>query len=455
MSFTKTSDKKAEGAAKTEPKVKKIKGAEKTPVFQVPKGMHDALPADQPWWNRTRRAVEEMAAMYNFLRIDTPILESAELFQRSIGEETDLVQKEMYTLKTKGGDVLALRPEGTAPLVRAYLQHGMSRLGQPLRLYYEGPFFRHERPQAGRYRQLTQAGFEIIGGPNDPIFDAQVILVFDRLLKYVKIGDVVLKINSIGCRICRPFYKRQLQTYYKRHEQKLCADCQRRLNANVLRLLDCKNENCKPFKEHAPNFLDKLCSACSQHFKGVLEYLDELGISYSLDNQLVRGLDYYNRTVFEMMVQQGPGAELGALLGGGRYDYLFEELGGRLTPAVGGAVGYERLIEAMKAQKVNLPAKNQKRVFVIYVGELAKRKALKLTEQLRSAGLAVTEAFGKESLRAQLKIADKEGFSLALILGQKEIYEESVILRDLRNSLQENISMSKMVDEIKKRLKEK
>mgnify|MGYP001588164173 CR=1 FL=1 len=435
-------------------KTKSIKRKEKTPAFQAPRGMHDVLPVDQQWWERVRKVVDETASFYNYKRIDTPILEYAELFTRGVGEETDLVQKEMYFVKTKGGDLLALRPEGTASIVRAYIERGMSRLSQPLKLFYEGPMFRHENPQAGRLRQFTQVGLEILGGQNDPIYDAQIILAFERMLSALKIGKVNLKVNSIGCRICRPFYKRQLQEYYKRHEKELCVDCVRRLNTNVLRLLDCKKEGCQSIKEQAPNFLDKLCTACSHHFQGVLEYLDELGIAYGLDHRLVRGLDYYSRTVFEFFTE-GPGSEVGALPGGGRYDYLFEMLGGRLTPAVGGAVSFERLIAVMKAQEVKLLAKNHRKVFVVYVGDLAKRKALTLIENLRIAGLSVSEAFGKESLKTQLKIADKGGFSLALILGQKEIYEENVIVRDLRNSLQETVPLNKIVEEIKKRLKEK
>lgn len=433
---------------------KKEKGKDKPSVLQAPKGMHDVLPGEQPWWDKIRKVVEELAATYNFGRLDTPILEQAALFERGVGDETDIVQKEMFTLRTKGGDMLVLRPEWTAAAVRTYLEHGLSRLGQPLKIFTEGPMFRHENPQSGRFRQFTQVDFEIMNGPNDSIYDAQIIIVFDRLLKALKITKTSLKINSIGCRICRPFYKRQLQTYYKRHEKELCTDCARRLDTNILRLFDCKKESCKPFKEQAPNFLDKICLACSHHFQAVLEYLDELKIPYGLDNQLVRGLDYYSRTVFEIFTE-GPGSEVGALAGGGRYDYLFETLGGRLTPGVGGAAGIERLIAVMKAQEVKMPSKSTKKAFVLYIGDQAKRKSLSLIEALRAAGIATAEAFGKESLKAQLKVADKEGYPLALILGQKEIYEESVIIRDLRNGLQETIVMSKMVDEVKKRLRDK
>jgi histidyl-tRNA synthetase len=419
-------------------------------TLQAPKGMHDILPEEQVWYDRVYRVARDLADFYSFGKIDTPILENAGVFERGVGGETDLVEKEMYVVKTKGGDTLALRPENTAGVMRAYLEHHLGRGAQPKKFFYQGQFFRHENPQAGRFRQFHQLGYEIIGGQNDPIYDAQVILVFQRLLEELKLKNIVLKINSIGCRVCRPGYKRALQNYYKPFEKKICADCARRVKTNPLRLLDCKKEQCQEFKAKAPNFLDKLCTTCSQHLKSVLEYLEELGIQYQLDNQLVRGLDYYSRTVFEFFID---GTDVGAVGGGGRYDYLAELLGGRLTPAVGAAPGVERIIAAMKAQEVKLPLRNTKRVFLIHVGELAKKKSLRVVEDLRRAGIGVSEALGRDSLKAQMKTADKEGYELALIFGQREIFEESIIIRNLRNSLQESVSLSKLVEEIKHRLK--
>jgi histidyl-tRNA synthetase len=435
------------------------KQMKKTPVsrelrLQTPKGMHDVLPSQQPYWQMIREAVRDLARNYNFGRIDTPIVEYAQLFQRGVGAGTDIVEKEMYVFKTKGRDILALRPEGTASVMRSYMQHSLNRLGQPQKLFYEGPMFRHENPQSGRYRQFYQMGFEIIGGANDPLYDAQVVLVFDLLLKNLRIKNASLHLNSIGCRVCRPIYKRHLQNYYRNKEGQLCPDCKNRLKANPLRLLDCKREECQPFKAKAPSFLDKLCSSCSHHFRGVLEYLDQLGIPYMLDNQLVRGLDYYSRTVFEFYVGE-EGAAAGALGGGGRYDYLAELLGGRATPAVGWAGGFERLVEVMKAQGMSFDGKNTRRVFVAHAGELAKKRALKLIEELHAAGIPTFEALSKESLKAQLRVADKEQAVLAAIVGQKEVYEACVILRDLRTGLQETFPCTKMVDEIKKRLKGK
>lgn len=421
-------------------------------VLRTPKGMHDVLPAEQEYWERVKKVLKNTAELYGFGEIRTPILEFAALFQRTAGQATDLVEKEMYLLKTKGGDLLALRPEGTAPVARAYLEHRLGRLAQPQRLYYFGPMFRHENPQLGRYRELTQAGFEILGGANDALYDAQVIAIFRRILVELKIKNTKLKINSIGCRTCRPHYFRLLQNYYKGYEREICSDCSRRLKINPFRLLDCKKQTCVEIKEGAPNILDKLCSACSRHFKDVLEYLDEVGIAYELDNCLVRGLDYYNRTVFEFFVEDEKD-NVGALLGGGRYDYLMEFLGGKSTPAVGGAAGIERLIAVMKSQEISFPQKNIKKIFVAHVGSLAKKKAFTLIEKLRAEGnIVVSEMLSKESLKAQLKAADREGAFLALILGQKEIYEENIIIRDLKSGLQETVPLSNIVEEIKKRL---
>ncbi len=420
-------------------------------TFQAVKGMHDILPADQPYWERIENVVKDIAREYSFGRIETPILEFAELYNKTSGEGSDVVKKEMYTLRTKGGDFLALRPEFTPGIARAYLENNLSRLGQPQKLFHFGPVFRHDRPQLGRYRQFWQIGFECIAGPNDPIYDAEIITMYSDLLNELKIKNWQLKINSIGCRICRPIYKKQLTTYYKNHEKELCDDCKERLKIDPLRLLDCKEPECIKLKEKAPNFLDKLCANCMEHFKCVLEYLEEVAIPYELDNRLVRGLDYYSRTVFEIYAD-GKEVEIGALAAGGRYDYLMEMIGGHLTPAVGGACGVERLIAVMKAKEIAPASRVQKRVFLAHAGDLAKRKSFGLLKELRKNGIAVNEALAKESLGMQLKVADKEGIRLALILGQKEIYEKTVIVRDLTTGLQEAVLQERLVDEVKKKL---
>ncbi len=416
-------------------------------IIQSPKGMRDILAGDRSWWDKITKVFSELKDIYNFDLIETPVLEYAKLFETAMNKETDLISKEMYTFKTKGGDFLVLRPEGTVTTARAYIENNLSHKGQPQRLCYFEPMFRHENTQAGRYREFHQMGFEILGGANDSIYDAEVIQVIYRLLQELKIKNIVLKINSIGCRNCRPNYERRLKAYYSKYERELCADCKKRLETNPLRLLDCKNESCQPFKKNAPNILDKLCSSCSSHFKSVLEYLEELGIEYTLDSQLVRGLDYYDRTVFEIF-SGGEGAI--ALAGGGRYDYLAEKIGGKPTPAVGGAIGVERIVDAMKAQEIILEPKEIKKVFFIHIGEVAKKKSLKIIEELRKKKIAVAEDLGRESLKSQLKLANKKGIHLVLILGQKEVYEESIIIRNLKTSIQESIPLSKLTDSVKK-----
>ncbi len=432
---------------------KEEKAKEAVRSFQSAKGMHDVLPSDEPYWEKIESVARGLATAYGFSRIEPPILEFAELYNKTSGEDSDVVQKEMYTLKTKGGDVLALRPEYTPGISRAYMENGLSRLGQPQKLYAMGPIFRHERPQLGRARQFTQIDFETLGGVNDPIYDAEVIALFVDLLLGLKIKGFTLRLNSIGCRICRPIYKKQLVSYYKSHEKELCEDCRRRLVTNPLRLLDCKEASCEALKDKAPNFLDKLCVTCSAHFKSVLEYLDEVRIPYELDHRLVRGLDYYSRTVFEIYAA-GEEEQIGALAAGGRYDYLMETIGGHLTPAVGAAGGVERLIAVLRAKEIAFPPKNGRRIFLAHAGDLAKKKAFAVLKDLRDRGFIVAESLSKGSLGAQLKVADKEGIGIALILGQKEMYENTIIVRDLTSGAQEAVALEKLAEEIKKRQKE-
>lgn len=410
--------------------------------------MHDILPEDQPIWEKISNTAKDVAAFYNFLKIDTPILESADLFKRSVGEATDIIEKQMFSLKTKGGDYLVLRPEATASIVRAYLEHGLSRLPQPLKFFYLGPMFRYEQPQAGRFRQFHQAGFEIISNENDPIYDAQIILACYRLIENLRIKNLTIQINSIGCKNCRPAYRQQLKKYYSQREKILCKDCQRRLRVNPLRLLDCKNETCQELKKDAPTIIDGLCRYCHDHFKMVLEFLEELSIPYTLNHYLVRGLDYYTKTVFEIFSE---GFDL-ALGGGGRYDYLVELLGGKSSPAVGAAIGIERLLELIKSRNINLGIKLKPKVFLIHAGFIAKKKALSVIEKLREAGVDVIETLGKESLTAQLRAADKFGSPFALILGQKEVFSEVVLVRDMKTGNQETIPINKLAEKIKKKL---
>ncbi|PIU98384.1 histidine--tRNA ligase [Candidatus Wolfebacteria bacterium CG03_land_8_20_14_0_80_40_12] len=429
---------------------KSIKTEKKTKtLFQSPKGMHDILPEEQPYWERIKKIGQEIADFYNFSRIDTPIIESAEIFEKSIGAATDIVEKQMFYLKSLGKDKLALRPEGTAGIVRAYLEHGLSKSAQPLKLYYFGPMFRYESPQAGRYRQFHQAGFEIIGSKDDPVRDAQVILAGFRLIEELKIKNLNVGINSIGCKNCRLNYRKKLQDYYKKTQNEICRDCKRRLILNPLRLLDCKNEICQPAKAGAPIILNHLCSLCKSHFRGVLEYLDELGLSYVLNPYLVRGFDYYNRTIFEFL-SESHNLSLG---GGGRYDGLAEMLGAKHSlQACGSGLGVERLIETMKSQGIKGFLKNKPKVFLAHIGQPAKKRAVWLIEEFRKGGVKIIESFGRESLKSQLRAANKEDINLALILGQKEVFEDSVIIKDMKSGSQETVPLSKAVEQVKKRI---
>jgi histidyl-tRNA synthetase len=425
--------------------------AGKTQIFQSVKGMNDILPKDQDWWKMIIRVGESVSELNDFYFIETPILEPADLFEVGVGAVTDIIEKQMYVFRTKGGERVALRPEGTAPVMRSYLEHHLGYFMTPLKVYYYGPMFRYERPQAGRERQFHHWGFEIIGD-SDPVYDVQVMLASINFLTALKIKNLKLKINTIGCRICRPNYRQRLKDYYRSYKENLCKDCKIRYEKNPLRLLDCKEKECEKFKEKAPIILDYLCQNCNNHFKGVLELVEDNNIPYEPDPYLVRGLDYYNRTVFEFFAT-GEAEKLGALGGGGRYDYLSELLGGRLIPATGAALGIERIIETMRAQNLTPFPKSKSKVFFIAVGEAAKKSAVKLINQLRLSGIVVAEALGKKSLKAQLKAADKIGAPLALIFGQKEAFEESVIVRDMTSGAQEVVMFDKMIEVVKKKLK--
>ena len=428
----------------------------KKPKFQSPTGMHDILPEDQKYFKKIYDTVFEIADFYGFGKIDTPILEETELFSRGIGLTTDVVSKEMYTLKTKGGDNLSLRPEWTAPIARSYIENGMYTLPQPIKLWYFGPCYRHERPQADRYRQFWQFGFEVLGEKN-PVIDAQIIQIFYNILKELKLKNLIVEINSIGDSNCRPYYKKLLSNYYKSRENSLCLDCKRRAKDNILRLLDCKEEKCQPIKTEAPQIIDHLCEECHSHFKEVLEFLDEIELPYNLNPHLVRGLDYYTKTVFEIFFESESEKKeevvRNALAGGGRYDKLVKLLGGRDTPASGAAAGVERIIKLMKAQGVSLGKEAETQIFLAQLGSLAKKKSLRLLEGFRKSKIKLEESFGKDSLKSQLNRADKVGAKYTLILGQKEALDGVVIIRDMSSGNQEIVKIDQAVAKVKNKLK--
>ena len=427
----------------------------KKPKFQSPTGMHDVLPEEQKYFQKIYDVLLKTAHFYGFEKIDTPIVEDAELFEKGTGFSTDIVQKQMYTLRTRGGDYLALRPEFTPGIVRAYTEHGMQNLPQPIKLWCFGPLFRYERPQAGRYRQFWQFDFEVLG-EESPVMDAQTIQIFYNILKELKLKNLVIEVNSIGDNQCRPYYKKLLVSYFKSREVSLCADCRRRLKENPLRILDCKEEKCQPIKAQAPQMIDHLCEECHKHFKEVLEFLDELELPYRLNPYLVRGLDYYTKTVFEIFEDSEGGRAKGALVGGGRYDVLVKLLGGRDTPAMGGAAGVERIVETLKQKIIKSPKaglSEEPQIFLAQLGDLAKRKSLKLMEDFRKAKIQIAESLGRDSLKTQLGKANRIGVKYALILGQKEALEGTIIIRDMDTRGQDIVKLDKVVKEMERRLK--
>jgi histidyl-tRNA synthetase len=400
-----------------------------------------------------QKTVEGVSNYYSFQKIETPILEDAEVFSKAVGEDTDIVEKEMYTFRTKGGDLVSLRPEGTAPVMRSYIEHGMHNMPQPVKLWYLGPFFRYERPQAGRFRQFHQFGFEAIGD-NSASIDGQIIQMSYDVLKELAFKNITIEVNSIGDSECRPYFKKILTSYFRSRKSSLCSDCQRRLKENPLRILDCKEEKCQRVKAGAPQIIDHLCENCHAHFKQVLEFLDELELPYTLNPYLVRGLDYYTKTVFEIVEKSEDGNNLGTLIGGGRYDNLAKLLGGKDTPACGAAGGIERIVSLIKARNTAAtPNKDEAKIFLAQLGQMAKRKSMKLFEEFRAAKIPVAESFSKDSLKTQLRTADKMGIRWVLIFGQKEALEDFITLRDMDTGVQKEIKLDKVVEEMKAKIK--
>jgi len=430
--------------------------------------MKDVLFEEYKYWDLVLRKAGNLATIYGFSKIDTPVLERLDMYERSTGKETDVVSKEMYSFIDKSGEKIALRPEATPGLVRAYVEHGMFNLPQPIKSFWVGPLFRHEKPQSGRLRQHTQFNLDIFG-ETSPVADSQLILIAYNFFSELQI-NVQVQINSIGCTECRPNYIKALIDFYKERGKrtKLCNDCKKRIVKNPLRLLDCKEDVCQEVREGAPQIVDYLCDGCRDHFIKVLEYLDELDIPYNLEPALVRGLDYYNKTVFEM-VSTGDGIESGeegessgddkkrqiSLGGGGRYDGLIEAMGGRPTPACGFGIGVERVI--MKIKELNIPIKKDSAdfIFLAQLGDQARRKMYVLFEEMRKSGYNVRQAFIKDSLKAQLEEANRIGARICLILGQKELLDGTIIFKDMVLGTQEIIDYKKIYSEIERRLKPK
>ncbi|MCX6004205.1 MAG: histidine--tRNA ligase [Chloroflexi bacterium] len=403
-------------------------------LFKAPRGTADILPDEQAYWRYIEEKAVAVCKLYGYQRMDTPTFEDAGLFARSVGEGTDIVNKEMYVFKDRSDNELALQPEGTASICRAYLEHGMDNLPQPVKLYYFADIFRYERPQAGRYRQHHQFGCEAIGEAS-PMLDAEVIQMALWFFKSLGLTQFTLQLNSIGCKQCRPDYLLKLAEYYTPLTPSLCEDCRTRIVKNPLRLLDCKKPGCQAAAEEAPRSSDHLCEGCHDHFEALKIYLEALGIVYGVNHRLVRGLDYYTRTVFEFQPLEG--GSQSALGGGGRYDDLITELGGKQTPAIGFATGMERIVLNLKNQGIEVPGQVKPAVFMACMGNSAKIEALKTASDLREAGIPVIVAAGDRSLKAQLRQANSLGAIYAVIIGDDEINEGMVTLRNMGTSEQQ------------------
>jgi len=412
-------------------------------LYKAPRGTADILPEEQGYWRFVEDGAIALCRLYGYQRLDTPAFEDSQLFTRSIGEGTDIVTKEMYTFKDRSGNILALRPEGTAPVCRAYLEHGMDNLPQPVKLYYLAAIFRYERPQAGRYRQHYQFGFEAIGDA-DPALDAEVVEMAWRFFESLGLGGLYLYLNSIGCKACRPRYLESLKRYYSAHLPGLCSDCKTRFEKNPLRLLDCKKATCYDVAEAAPKSSDYLCRECKAHFEVVAGYLKALRLPFDINHRLVRGLDYYTKTVFEIQ-PLGEGAQ-SALGGGGRYDDLIEELGGKPTPAIGFAAGMERVVLNLKRQKIPVPNLPAPSVFIAYLGNETKLEAVKLASILRKNGIASIVGTGDRSLKGQLRQANSIGSSYAAIIGEDEVKSGAVTLRNMMTGEQKTVSPAALGD---------
>jgi histidyl-tRNA synthetase len=422
-------------------------------MYQRPTGTNDVLPEDQPYWLHLRQQIQQVAALFGYRPLDIPIFEETALYVRGVGEGTDIVDKEMYSFADKEGQEITLRPEFTAGVVRAYLEHGMKILPQPVKVYTIGPIFRYERPQAGRYRQHTQFDIECIG-ELDPAVDVEVMSVAWQLFSSLGFQNLAFQLNSTGCPNCRPGYLQRLVAYYRGREGEICEDCRRRLVRNPLRLLDCKVESCQPIVAGAPRIQDDLCPECREHFAAVRRYLDALQRPYSINHRLVRGLDYYTKTVFEVWAQ-GIGAQ-NAICGGGRYDGLAEELGGEHTPGIGFGSGMERLVLTMKEQAIQVPGLPMPEVTLVYRGAAAKERALRLLDELRTAGVRAVIGFGDRSLKAQMRAASRSASRYALILGEDELASGQAVWQELTMTegiTQERIALADVVSAAQKCLR--
>ncbi|MBI5206775.1 MAG: histidine--tRNA ligase [Candidatus Firestonebacteria bacterium] len=416
------------------------------------RGTRDILAEENIKWYYIEKIARELFPLYGYNEIKTPIFERTELFVRGIGEGTDIVDKEMYTFLDKKDRSITLRPEGTAGIIRAYLEHKMYVLPGVTKLFYIGPMFRYERPQAGRYRQHTQIGAEALGSMN-PYLDAEIISMLVHIFKSIGLKNLNVQLNSVGCKECRSEYKKNLQNFLEKKVKELCEDCQDRLFRNPLRVLDCKNPSCKEILSSVPDIIEFLCNECRSHFTQVKKYFDSVEIEYVHNKYLVRGLDYYTRTVFEI-AYENLGAQ-NAVAAGGRYDNLIQELGGPSIPGIGFAMGLDRLVLAIQDQKVNIPFKNEVDVFVSVVGEEASFQSFTIIHSLRNKGIHVESLYEDKSLKNQISYASKIKSKFLVIIGDNEISRGIVMLKDMETTEQTEVNLYEIVGLIQDKLQKK
>ena len=412
-------------------------------LYRAPRGTRDILPGEQAYWRYVEQKAAEICCLYGYARIDLPMFEETGLFTRGVGQGTDIVEKEMYIFEDRGGNSLALRPEGTASICRAYLEHGLHNRPQPVKLFYIGPAFRYERPQAGRYRQHNQFGCEAIGDA-DPSLDAEVIDMAWQFFINLGMGRFTVVINSIGCPACRREHLAALREHYLPHIEEICPDCRVRYDKNPLRLLDCKHPQCQSIADSAPKSADYLCTDCAGHYAEVKRYLRVLELPFEEDKRLVRGFDYYTRTVFE--IQPREGGSQSSLGGGGRYDGLIEELGGKPTAGVGFATGIERIVLGLTRENIAVPPLSGPEIFIAHLGNEARDAAMKLAASLRRRGKAVLVTTSNRSLKAQLRQANNAGVPRVAIIGEDEVRNGTVMLRDMTTSSQESIPVEQLLE---------
>lgn len=416
-------------------------------MIQKLKGTRDILPKEVVTWQYIEAKAKELFEKYGYNEIRTPIIESLDLFQRGVGETTDVVQKEMYNFEDKGGRKIALRPEGTAGVVRAYIEDGLSSEPSPLKLWYKMSMYRYENVQKGRQREFNQIGVELFGS-DSYMADVEIIQMCSKFFEELNIKDIELNINSIGCPKCRNEYKEALKDFIRPNLDKYCDTCKTRFEKNPMRILDCKEETCKKLNQNAPRILDYLCEECKTHFENLKNMLNELGIEYKVDSNIVRGLDYYTRTVFEF-VSKIDGL---TVLGGGRYDGLAEELGGPKTPAIGFATGMERLIDVFEANNKDLNLEKNMQIFVAYIGDKANLFSTKYVENLREAGIYAEKDIMGRSLKAQLKYADKKQAKFVITIGDNEIETGKASLKNMATGEVEEINLNEIASVMKNNL---